>query len=311
MRHFRPAALFLLLLSSLVLTLSAAQAQTNTPQHLLLAYYTNINLQNYEAAYAMWVSPPQSYEDFAEGFDETDHVTPYFGALQPSSVAGEFGHIPVVLLGYTFRGEVASYFGCFTLSSDFRIAGATIHEISSNGIPDGASITNYLAIDCTNIPASLPTTFLDTTDTNYGLIWSYFRAINQKDFQTAYNSWLSPIAGEQPNGQPTEDYRQTFESFSGGYGNTVWIDVYPGIYNATGASAGHSYLNGLMPLVLVGQQTEGSVDAYYGCFVMGTFPNGLPGIVSGQFYPLLNNLPTGDQIVEAQNIDCTTLNLQY
>ncbi len=306
----RPIAAALVLLSVLLMMAGALQAQT-TPQTILLNYYTAINRGEYQAAYALWENPPQSLEDFAAGFEETDHVTPYFGALQPSGAAGEYGRIPVVLLGYEFRGEVASYFGCFTLSSDFRIGGATIREISSNGIPDGASIVSALAIDCASVPASLPITFADTSNTNYGLLWYYFRAINQKDYTTAYESWLAPLPGEQPNGQPAEDYRQSFESFASGYGNTVWIDVYPGIYNETGASAGRSYLNGLMPLVLVGQQTDGSVDAYYGCFVMGTFPNGLPGIVSGQFFPLLNNLPTGDQIVEAQNIDCTMLSLRY
>ena len=168
-----------------------------------------------------------------------------------------------------------------------------------------------MAIDCTNIPASLPTTLLDGSAGYYGLMWSYFRAINQKDFTTAYNDWLYPIPGDKPNGQPARDYRQSFADFSNGYADTVWIDAYPGVYNETGASAGHGYLDGLMPMVLVGQRTDGTIAAYQGCFVMGAFLNGTPGIVSGKFTKFLDDEPTGDQIIAAQNIDCMALNLQY
>ena len=303
----------LLLLLASIIIVGTAQAQTPTPtaQKTLLTYYTDINLHDYANAYALWRNPPQSYQNFADGFTDTDHVTPYFGDLQPSGLAGQLGRVPVVLLGYNFHGEVASFFGCFTLAFDYRITGATIHQISTAGIPDAVSISSYMAIDCTHIPTSLPTTFLDSTDTNYGLMWSYFRAINQKDFTTAYNDWLFPIAGPKPNGQPATDYRQTFAAFSAGYADTTWIDTYPGVFDATGASAGHGYLSGLMPIVLVGQKIDGSVTGYSGCFVMGAFLNGLPGIVSGRFTQFVDDAPTGDQIVAAQNIDCTSLNLKY
>jgi len=307
---------FILLLTSLVIFGTAqaqtpALTQTPTAQKTLLTYYTDINLHDYAAAYAIWRNPPQTLQAFSDGFTDTDHVTPYFGDLQATHRAGELGNVPVVLLGYNFHGEVASFFGCFTLSFDFRITGATINQISTDGIPDAASISSYMAIDCAHIPASLPTTFLDTTDPNYGLIWSYFRAINQKDFTTAYTDWLSPIPGDKPNGQPAEDYRHSFADFSNGYADTTWIDTYPGDFDATGASAGHGYLSGLLPMVLVGQQTDGSIAAYSGCYVMGAFLNGTAGIVSGSFTKFLDAEPTGDQIVAAQNIDCTALNLKY
>src|SRR4051794_5283255 len=130
-----------------------------TAQNTLLTYYTDINLHDYAAAYGLWRNSPQTLQGFTDGFADTDHVTPYLGDLQPTHLAGQLGHVPVALLGYDFHGEVASFFGCFTLSFDYRITAATIRQISTNGIPDATSISSYMAIDCDHIPASLPTTF--------------------------------------------------------------------------------------------------------------------------------------------------------
>ncbi|HVU13771.1 MAG TPA: hypothetical protein VHD90_20985, partial [Phototrophicaceae bacterium] len=217
MKSTRLITLILLLL--VAVTWSVAQAQTLTPtpgapaptaQNTLLAYYTDINRHNYQAAYNLWHDPSQSYDIFVSGYSDTDHVTAYFGDLQSHNIAGQLGRVPTVLLGYDDYGNVASFYGCFTLSFNYHITGATIHQLSTNGVPDQASITNLMSIDCTHIPTSEPsTTFLDTSDPSYGLMWSYFRAINQKDFTTAYADWLAPIPGPKPNGQPAEDYRQT------------------------------------------------------------------------------------------------------
>ncbi len=307
--------IFVFMIAALLLstiTFGAAQAQTTTSaQGVLLAYYTSINLRDYRSAYNLWINPRQTYQNFASGFANTDHVEPYFGALQAPHVAGELGRVPMVLLGYNTNGTVSSFFGCFTLSSGYRISGATIHTISSNGIPDNTSIVTALGVNCSNLPASLPMTFLDTSSPAYGLVWSYFRAINQRDYSTAYADWLQPIPGPKPNGQPATDYRPNYNQYVSGYSDTVYIDVYPGAYNETGASAGHGYLDGVMPLVLVGQRTNGSITAYYGCLVIGGFPDGHLGIVSGKFYTWLNNLPIGASITQLNTIDCTRLNLQY
>lgn len=304
-------ALTLLLLAFSLTPLGAAQALPNTAQGVLLAYYTDINLKDYASAYQLWQNPPQTYQSFAGGFSLTDKVEPYLGALQSHNLAGEMGRVPVVLLGYNTNGTISSYYGCFRLSTANRISGATIRLISNNGVPDGLTITNLMAIDCFNLPQVVTTTFQDVSSPAYGLLWSYFRAINQRDYSTAYADWLQPIPGPKPNGQPAQDYRQPYTQFVSGYSDTTWINVYPGAYNQTGASAGHSYLDGLMPVVLVGQRTNGAVTAYYGCFVVGAFPNGSFGIVSGRFIPFLNDIPTGDQIVAHEPTDCTSLNLRY
>ena len=86
-----------------------------------------------------------------------------------------------------------------------------------------------------------------------------------------------------------------------------------GEFNQTGASAGHSYLDGLLPAVLVGQHTDGTVVTYYGCYVIGGqdgLPYGNLGIVSGAFNLLGNDVPNAQTIAQYLNIDCTTLKLQ-
>src|SRR5664279_5533022 len=119
-----------LLLGMSLITSGTAQA-VNSAQGVMLAYYTDINLKDYHSAYNLWQSPPQSYTSFANGFSLTDHVDPYLGALQSSTIAGELGRIPVVLLGYNTNGTVGSYFGCFTISTTYRITHATLHTIST------------------------------------------------------------------------------------------------------------------------------------------------------------------------------------
>ncbi len=307
----RVLSLIVVLIGVCLMTFGAVQALPNTAQGVLLTYYTDINLKDYASAYHLWQNPPQTYQNFASGFTQTDKVEPYFGALQSHGIAGELGRLPVVLLSYNTNGTIGSYFGCFKLSTAYQISGATIHPISSSGIPDAASITQYMTVNCFNVPASVPTTFLDTSNPAYGLMWSYFRAINQRDYTTAYNDWLHPIPGPKPNGQPAQDYRPTYTAFVNGYSDTVWIDIYPGAYDESGASAGHSYLDGMMPMVLVGQRNNGTVTAYYGCFVVGAFPTGEFGIVSGRFFAFLNDIPTADQIIAHEPTDCPSLNLRY
>ncbi|HEX2619191.1 MAG TPA: hypothetical protein VHL11_03560, partial [Phototrophicaceae bacterium] len=92
---------------------------------------------------------------------------------------------------------------------------------------------------------------------------------------------------------------------------TFYVDLYTGVYNEMGASAGHGYLNGMMPVVLIGQHTDGTFIAYSGCYVMGFKLDGTAGIVSGKLTKLVDGIPSGTDILTALNIDCTALGLSY
>jgi hypothetical protein len=142
----------------------------------------------------------------------------------------------------------------------------------------------------------------------FDTLQAYTNYINARDYQTAYNMWLSPILDQpQPNGAPPEDYRRTFEDFSAGYANTQFVNIYMGEYLLGGAAAGKPYLEGMMPVVLIGQNTDGSFNAFAGCFVLGFRTTGELGIVNGQFYTLSNSVPSGTQIAQHLTIDCTQL----
>jgi hypothetical protein len=218
-----------------------------------------------------------------------------------------------VLLGYQTNGAVYSYYGCFiagyvgTNGVTWRISSGNFHLLSTQGVPANSVIQTYMAIDCTNVPNVTANTVTTTSNFAAPTLLTYYDAINRKDFATAYAYWLQPIPGPKPNGAPAQDYRPTFQNFQNGYANTAFVNIYFGDYNQGGASAGHSYLDGFLPAVLVGQNSDGSFASYYGCYVMGYLPNGVLGIVNGKFSLLANDVPTGDIILQYVNIDCTQL----
>ena len=95
--------------------------------------------------------------------------------------------------------------------------------------------------------------------------------------------WLHPLPGPKPNGAPPQDYRLPYSQFVSGYDTTKFVDVYPGVYDQEGASAGHGYLDGEFPVLLVGEHSDGTFVSYVGCYVMGGMQGIDMGIVSGAF----------------------------
>jgi|GEM_PF-875045 len=314
MKHRFQCIVILFTLAFATVVARPAQAtEYASPQALLLTYYNAINRQDYATAYALWLSPRQTYRAFAAGFADTTRVEPYFGGLQTRN-STQAGYVPALLLGYQTDGRVFAYYGCFTVSYQgvngvtWRIAGGNFHLLTSLGVPDNAVIAAYLAIDCFNPPTAItPDTATITSNLAAPTILAYYDAINSKAFPAAYTYWLQPLPGPKPNGAPAQDYRPTFTAFQNGYADTAYVNAYFGTYNQTGASAGHSYLDGLLPAVLVGQKTDGTFAAYSGCYVMGYLPNGVLGIVNGKFTLVANDVPTGDVILQYVNLDCTQL----
>jgi hypothetical protein len=290
------------------------------PKVLLLGYYNAINMRDYPAAYNLWVRPTQTFQDFAGGFNDTLRVEPYFSDLQPSAQSSaESGRVPAVLLAYHTDGKINSYYGCLWVSNNnpgitgYRIVGADLRVLSEKQFPDTATMEQYLAINCftMTIPTPTPGNYVNLPpDRARPVITAYYDAINRRDYASAYAMWLKPLPGPKPNGAPALDYRLPFDQFVAGYAKTAYINIYTGEYNETGASMGHSYLNGALPMVLIGQQTDGSVDSYYGCYVMGWLPNSTLGIVSGKFLPFTRGeVPDGRAILRVLQTDCFSLGL--
>ena len=315
-----------------------ARAQSfRSPHAMLMAYYSAIGLHNFPQAYSYWISntpagtpaaPIQSYPDFASGYLTTDHVDPYLGPLQNPPVAnvtGEVGRIPALLIGYHTDGTIETYSGCFIIGSNssgtFGIAGSRFVQIGQT-LPDAAAITQALKSDCYAAASQLPPEIMNpgVFDDGAKTLAVYYNRVNQRNYADAYALWLHPIAGPKPNGAPAVDYRLPYADFVAGYSDTVYVFGYYGSYIENGASAGHSYLDGYLPVVLVGYHADGSLSAASGCYVLGTLSNGgvgakSLGIVSGIFkvIPLDNSVAgvlDGRSIAADLAVDCTALKLQ-
>ncbi|MBX3085832.1 MAG: hypothetical protein KF716_29610 [Anaerolineae bacterium] len=287
---------------------------------MLQAYYSDINLRDYQTAYGMWAKPVQTYQNFVNGYTDTVQVDPYFGNFQQGTNSPVTGRIPTVLVGYHTDGTFVAFFGCLyvrytgSATLNWVIDGANVRALG-NLYPDYQTISGYTQINCFSDISTVKLPVMGRTFTNeQNMLTTYYRLVNARDYNTAYTYWLHPLPGPKPNGAPATDYRQTLVQFATGYKDTTFVSLYMGEFNQTGASAGHSYLDGLLPAVLVGQHTDGSVVTYYGCYVIGGqdgLPYGNLGIVSGAFKLLGNDVPNAQMIAQYLNIDCTTLNLQF
>ncbi len=320
------------LLASMVIATPVSAARTEqtfqTPQAMLLSYYSAINLKAYPQAYADWLAPTQSYADFASGYLTTDRVLPYLGDWQPAPVNGpatELGRVPAVLFGYHTDGSAVAYNGCFFIGSGgvqsaaniWKIVNANFKQfVTPNYFPTSTLLNAALSVDCYAAPAAVPFAAADLVgaapDKGQMTLVNYYSLINRRDYLTAYAQWLHPLPGPKPNGAPATDYRLPYADFVAGYQDTSYAFAYLGAFNEQGASAGHGYLDGTIPAVLVGQHSDGSVVSYYGCYVIGLLPNSQLGIVSGKFLPIdTPYILSGKTISSYLSIDCTTLGLQY
>src|SRR5262249_35170209 len=136
-------------------------------------------------------------------------------------------------------------------------------------------------------PTSEPS---DMRNRAYSTLTTYYQFINKKNFAAAYALWLRPLPGDKPNGAPPAAYRLPFNDFVAGYATTKFVDVYPGVYDEEGGYAGHGYLDGLFPVLLIGEKTDGLYEGYIGCYVMGGMQDVPFGIVSGSFKQISNAL---------------------
>ena len=290
-------ALCIFVMFAAIEILPAHAANFSSPQAMLTSYYNDISLHEFQAAFAMWINPPQSYNNFVVGYSDTDHVTPYLGDYEP--INANAGFVPGVLVGYHTDGSVIAYHGCFNVTfntAGWAITGAAFDNLSDT-LPDNDLILGYLSLDCRSSVVVFPTAApsptpngLYLTQKAYSTLAHYYELINQKDFASAYALWLHPVDGPKPNGAPPQDYRLPYNDFVSGYTTTKFVDVYPGVYDEEGGSAGHGYLDGKFPVMLIGEHTDGTYVSYVGCYIMGGMQGIDFGIVSGAFKQVSNGL---------------------
>lgn len=320
MYKMKMLGLVILIFGSVFPPLTYTQAQSDTyatPQAMLQAYYNAINLHDFETAYNMYMGVSQTPAEFAEGYSNTQFVTPYFGVFDMDTTPIS-GRVQSVLVAQEFDSSAggghsfSTYAGCFwvertTASGTWKISSSDFAVVlDHNTRPTSVTITELLNHYCTD---NLNTVTLSARA--YPLqdlmLHNYFAKINNGDYVNAYATWLEPLPDPQPNGAPAEDYRPAFDQFVTGYADTRFINLYTGRYDEVGASAGKSYLNGLMPVVLIGQNNDNQFEVFAGCYVIGVKQDGSYGIVNGQLFSMDNNVPLGYDILEYLNTSCVEL----
>jgi hypothetical protein len=302
----------------LILIVGAVSAQTQhfnqpTVEAHLMRYLDALNQRDYAAAYAMWENPRQSYANFVAGFDKTERIIPYFGHI--GAAAGST-YVTTVLLGYQSDGTVESYYGYFQLANGGNYSPPRAGWVMVNSrfqlVRDGIALHNStiqtLLSSAWQEKPTIPemANFSEMSQHPAIVLLDYYDLINEGNFGTAYNRWLSPAQGL------AQDYRQTYQQFVSGYDDTVSVTVYAGHSQAFPENQRRSYLWTYVPAVLVGQHSDGSYVTYSGCYALGytaQSPNGI-GIVNGRFQLLQNDVPNATSIFNAlSTLNCAALGM--
>ena len=89
------------------------------PQFMLMDYIDAVNRAEFDAAYARWSNPFQTYAEFVTGWGDTTETILFYGHDQQPTTGyffAEVGRIPVVMLGYHMDGSRVAYQGCLGIS---------------------------------------------------------------------------------------------------------------------------------------------------------------------------------------------------
>ena len=316
----RKISLLMLTLTLLLLPGTALASVYDTPQKTLQSYYHAINQRDYRAAYDLWMIAEQPLATFSAGFADTLRVEPYFGEAIPAGrsdiTGGRAVQVPAALVTYKTSSTIAWYYGCFDLSQPFASSDQWVIDdgrfvLAPPEIPPVLmNIESVMDMNC-NIMSVTWNGIGRAYNFDYPSQWlrDYYGLINDENYSAAYALWLQPLPGPKPNGAPPEDYRSPFGEFVSGYANTQFISVYTGDYVFTGSSAGRPYLDGVLPTVLVGQNSDGAFETFAGCYVFGGLSNDI-GIVSGTFTKVADGIITGSTLVAYLQQDCFSLNLK-
>ena len=124
--------------------------------------------------------------------------------------------------------------------------------VSTAEPPEGSPIS-------TAVPTPTPNwlsnpTYLDDRSTATGLIYSYFNAINRKEYLRAYNYWRTPAAS-----------LGKYENFAAGFSQTAWAKVRLGQITE-GIAAGQIYYS--VPVLIKAFTTTGVHQRFISCFVL-------------------------------------------
>lgn len=143
------------LLAGIDCTAGLGVGYADTVYEFTANYFNAINLGNYWAAYTVWSSPPQTYDQFVQGWSDTAETVLFYGLYQFGGYrAVDTGRIPVVLFGYHHDGSLAAYQGCVILNyngygtTGWTLGGANLTPVLYSGTPPRANIIAALQAWC-------------------------------------------------------------------------------------------------------------------------------------------------------------------
>ncbi|MBI5959860.1 MAG: hypothetical protein HY866_14055, partial [Chloroflexi bacterium] len=128
----------------------------DTPEYTLSNYYQLVNLADYASAYAHWIRPSQTYQQFVTGWADTSETVLFYGSYQSVNRVGaaETGRIPVVLFGYHNDGSLVGYQGCIGIGFNANVPGgwglaaAYLRPMVFTTTPDDWTISQALSARC-------------------------------------------------------------------------------------------------------------------------------------------------------------------
>ena len=125
----------------------------NDPLSTLASYYSAVNERDYRRAYGFWDSPPQSFEQFARGFADTDRVRLLVNpAARVEGAAGSvFAEIQTVVVATTRSGAERVFAGCYVMRrSNVQDRGWQIYRADVSQVPSSTRLSRILSQGCRN-----------------------------------------------------------------------------------------------------------------------------------------------------------------
>ncbi len=255
----------------------------STPTGLIFSLFNAINRREYSRAYSYWENAGKSsnvppFDQFAQGYQDTDSVQVTIGVVGGGNGAGQIYYVvPVVLQVQTTGGQSQIFAGCYTLHlARPEIQAAPPFQpmaIQKGSLKQAANTPNtddLLANACNSPdvgqntplkpqPVTDPTTiaatnYLDDRSDAVTLLRSLFNAVNRKEYDRAYSYWETGAQNLPP-----------FAQFQQGYQDTASVEVTFGS-PTQGAAAGNLYWP--VPTVLKSQTTGGQTQTFAGCYVI-------------------------------------------
>ena len=272
----------------------------STPAALMLSFYNAINRQEYLRAYSYYANTDAlgSFDQFANGYADTQSVAVVFGAIANEGAAGSiYFTVPMVLNVTKTDQSAQKYAACYILRfpqpGNYGAPPITpmhIDKATAQSVDLSMGDSEALALACSALDfqagamseAASVEVSADVSASNYvdnrsdplSLINSLLNAINRQEYVRAYSYWATPPGA--------------YNDYAAGYADTASVSAEYGTVTSD-PGAGQIYYS--VPMILHANLTDGSSQTFAGCYVLHLSQPGIQatppfaplGIKSGDF----------------------------